>query len=293
MKKIVTMAMLSAGCLAGVCGDKISAVEFLGERYETEIRTGCVVSGGRYITPPYVVGRSGNEILINGRVIRSFVPWPIPKPIVRGVTKDMPAVPEGVDENASLYDEKIIAFRKALLDHLIYLGVTNRAERYAEEMRKLPCVTDAKPESMDNVVVLWRNGTQGIACNVYPERHDRRSKKWPQDKMALQEIGDCEVAKLTQALRDDSFLLLPGEGCQIEMSGPGADRVLFRMIGFIDEGLSPAEICESLRGVACVPDSLCEAIIMHRQSFCESYFSWVKRHIIEPDAERERAAAER
>ena len=293
MKMIVAMAMLSAGCLAGICDDKITAAEFLGERYEAEIRTGCVVSGGQYIAPPYVVGRSGNEILINGRVIRRFVPWPVPKPIVRGVTEVMPEVPEGIDENSSLYDGKVIGFRKALLDHLIYLGVTNRAERYAAEMRKLPCVADAEPESTDNVVVFWRNETQGFTCNLYPERHDHRGAKWPRDKKALQEIGDGEVANLTLALRADSFLLLPGEDCQIEMSGSGVDRIFFRMIGLIDKGFSPAEICESLREDSCVSDSLCEAVVKHRQSFGESYFSWVNRHIVEPDAERERAAAER
>ena len=104
------MFVLSICCLFGALAVDPAAVEFLGEKAEPEIRTGCVVYGGEYLKPPYVVKRMGNEVFINERSIRWFVPWPIPKPIVRGVTKVMPTIPDGINENSSQYDEIVCKF---------------------------------------------------------------------------------------------------------------------------------------------------------------------------------------
>ena len=76
------MFVLSICCLLGAVAADPAAIEFLGEKAEPEIRTGCVVYGGEYLTPPYIVKRAGNEVFINDRSIRWFAPWPIPKPIV-------------------------------------------------------------------------------------------------------------------------------------------------------------------------------------------------------------------
>ena len=139
----VVMFVLSICCLFGAVAVDPAAVEFLGEKAEPEIRTGCVVYGGEYLKPPYVVKRMGNEVFINDRSMRWFVPWTIPKPIVRGVTKVLPTIPDGINENSSEYDEIVCKFDGELLDYLIYLGVTNRAERYVAEISKLPCVANA------------------------------------------------------------------------------------------------------------------------------------------------------
>ena len=195
------MFLLSACCLFGALAVDPAAVEFLGERAESEIHTGCVVYGGEYLKPPYVVKRMGNEVFINDRRIRWFVPWPIPKPVVRGVTKVMPVIPDGIDENTSEFDERVRKFGTELIDYFIYLGVTNRTERFATEIGRLPCVTKAHVISGSEVAIYWKNGTQGVPCNIFPERHDRRSKKWPQDKKTLQEIS-AEVKELAKLARE-------------------------------------------------------------------------------------------
>ncbi len=274
-----------------------AAVEFLGEKAETGIRTGCVVYGGEYLKPPYVVKRMGNEVFINDRSIRWFVPWPIPKSIVRGVTKVMPAIPDGINEDTSQFNEIVCKYEDDLLDHLIYLGVTNRTERYVAGVCKLPCVTKAHVISDCEVAVYWKNGTQGVPCNIYPERHDHRSKKWPQDRRTLQEMGDREVAKLAGALRGDSFLLLPGGDCHVAISGAGLDRDVYHAIEMCDQGLSAEQICEKLGGWTEFPKELCEALIRHRSSFGDLYFAWAKRKIVaeieaEKRAEREREERE-
>ena len=258
MKRVV-MFVLSFCCLLGAVAVDPAAVEFLGEKAEPEIRTGCVVYGGEYLKPPYVVKRMGNEVFINDRSIRWFVPWPIPKPVVRGVTKVMPTIPDGIDENTSEFDERVRKYGDELMDHLIYLVVTNRAERFVAGISKLPCVANAHVISDSKVAIYWRNGTQGIPCNIYPERHDHRRKKWPQDRRALQEMGDCEVAKYAGALRGDSFLLLPGGDCHVAISGAGLDRDVYRAIGMCDAGLSPEKICEKLGGRTEFPMELSEA----------------------------------
>lgn len=291
------MLALSVCCLLGAVAVDPTAVEFLGEKAEPEIRTGCVVYGGEYLKPPYVVKRMGNEVLINDRSIRWFVPWPIPKPIVRGVTKVMPTIPDGINENSSEYDEIVCKFDGELLDYLIYLGVNNRAERYVAEISKLPCVTKAHVISDREVAVYWKNGTQGIPCNIYPERHDHRRAKWPQDKNTLQEMGDREVAKLADALRGDSFLLLPGGDCLVAMSGAGLDRDVYHAIEMSDQGLPAEQICEKLGGRTEFPKELCEALIRHRGSFGDLYFAWAKRRVVaeieaEKRAEREREEME-
>ena len=301
LMKGVVMLALSVCCLLGAVAVDPAAVEFLGEKAEPEIRTGCVVYGGEYLKPPYVVKRMGNEVLINDRSIRWFVPWPIPKPIVRGVTKVMPTIPDGINENSSEYDEIVCKFDGELLDYLIYLGVNNRAERYVAEISKLPCVTKAHVISDREVAVYWKNGTQGIPCNIYPERHDHRRAKWPQDKKTLQEMGDREVAKLADALRGDSFLLLPGGDCLVAISGAGLDRDVYHAIEMCDQGLPAEQICEKLGGRTEFPKELCEALIRHRGSFGDLYFAWAKRRVVaeieaENRAEREREekkAAER
>lgn len=277
------------------------AVEFLGERAEPEIRTGCVVYGGEYLSPPYVVKRHGNEVLVNERPVRSFVPWPVPKAFELGLTKVMPTIPEGVDENTSEWDEKIKRFNAEVLDHLIYLGVTNRAERFVAEMKKLPCVITARVLAGDEVSIDWRNGTRGVAGHIYPDRYSRRSKKWPQDKKSLQELGDREVVKIADALRRDSFLLLPGGDCQVTVTGAGVDRDVYHAVGMCDKGLSADEICDKLGGRSEFPLEVCEALVRHRKSFDDSYFAWAKRKVVaeieaEKRAEREREerdAAER
>ena len=269
-----------------------AAVEFLGERAEPEICTGCVVYGGKYLKPPYVVKRMGNEVFINERSIRWFVPWPIPKSVVTCETKVMPTIPDGINENSSEFDEIVWKYEGELLEYLIYLGVTNRAERFVAEISKLPCVTNAHVISDSEVAIYWTNGTQGVPCNIYPERHDRRSKKWPQDKKTLQEMGDREVAKFASALRGDSFLLLPGGDCHVAISGAGLDRDVYRAIEMCDAGLSPEKICEKLGGRTEFPMELSEALVRHRRSFGDSYFAWAKRKVVaevkaEKRAERE------
>lgn len=291
------MFALSVCFLFGVGAVDPAAVEFLGEKAEPAIRTGCVVYGGEYLEPPYVVKRMGNEVFINERSIRWFVPWPIPKPIVRGVIKVMPAIPDGINENSSEYDEIVCKFEDEVLDHLIYLGVTNRAERFAAEISKLPCVTNAHVISDRKVAIYWRNGTQGVPCNVYPECHDHRRAKWPQDRKTLQEMGDREVAKFAGALRGDSFLLLPGGDCHVAISGAGLDRDVYHAIGMCDEGLSAEEICEKLGGWTEFPKELSAALVRHRRSFGKSYFAWAKRRVVaeieaEKRAEREREEKE-
>ena len=187
------------------------------------------------------------------------------------------------------------------MDHLIYLKVTNRAERFVAGISKLPCVANAHVISDSKVAIYWKNGTQGIPCNIYPERHDHRRAKWPQDKKTLQEMGDCEVAKLAGALRGDSFLLLPGGDCHVAISGAGLDRDVYRAIEMCDQRLSSEQICEKRGGWTEFPKELCEALIRHRSSFGDAYFAWAKRKIVaeietEKRAEREREekdAAER
>ena len=295
--KIAVMFVLSFCCLFGAFAVDPAAVEFLGERAEPEIRTGCVVYGGEYLKPPYVVKRVGNEVFINDRSIRWFVPWPIPKPVVRGVTKVMPAIPDAIDENTSEWDKDVRKFKLELLDHLIYLGITNRVERFVSEISKLPNVSSAQVLSDREVAVWWKNGTQGVPCMIYPERHDRRRKKWPQDKKTLQEMGDREVAKFASALRGDSFLLLPGGDCHVAISGAGLDRDVYRAIEMCDAGLSPEKICEKLGGRTEFPMELSEALVRHRRSFGDSYFAWAKRKVVaeieaEKRAEREREEKE-
>ncbi|MCQ2152876.1 MAG: hypothetical protein MJY70_07515, partial [Bacteroidales bacterium] len=190
------MFALSFCCVLGALTVSPEAVEFLGERVEPAIRTGCVVYGGEYLTPPYAVKRMGNEVFINDRSVRWFVPWPIPENLEWGRTKAMPTIPESITETSTEWDEDVGRFDGELLDHLIYLGVTNRAEKYAEEIRKLPCVSSARVLTDSEVAVWWKHGTQGVPCMIYPERHDHRSKKWPQDKESLQQLGDREVAEL-------------------------------------------------------------------------------------------------
>lgn len=286
------MFALSVCCLLGAVAVDPAAVEFLGEKAEPEIRTGCVVYGGEYLKPPYVVKRMGNEVFINDRRIRWFVPWPIPKPVVRGVTKVMPTIPDGIDENTSEFDERVCRFQDELLDHLIYLCATNRAERFVQEIRQLPNVSSASVVSDSKIAVWWRNGTQGVPCNIYPERHDRRSKKWPQDKKTLQEMGDREVAKLADALRGDGFLLLPGGDCHVAISGAGLDRDVYHAIGMCDQGLPAEKICEKLGGWTEFPKELCEALIRHRKSFGDAYFAWAKRKIVAEIEAEKRAARE-
>ena len=295
--KGVVMFALSVCCLLGAFAVDPAAVEFLGEMAEPEIRTGCVVYGGEYLKPPYVVKRVGNEVFINDRSIRWFVPWPIPKPVVRGVTKAMPSIPDGIGENTSEWDKEVRKFKLELLDHLIYLGITNRVERFVLEISKLPNVSSAQVLSDREVAVWWKNGTQGVPCMIYPERHDRRSKKWPQDKKTLQEMGDREVAKFAGALRGDSFLLLPGGDCHVAISGAGLDRDVYHAIGMCDQGLPAEKICEKLGGWTEFPKELCEALIRHRSSFGDAYFAWAKRKIVaeieaEKRAEREREEKE-
>src|SRR5574344_2382841 len=297
LMKGVVMFVLSICCLFGALGVDPAAVEFLGEKTEPEIRTGCVVYGGEYLKPPYVVKRMGNEVFINDRSIRWFVPWPIPKPIVRGVTKVMPTIPAGIDENTSEWDNEVRKFKLELIDHLIYLGITNRVERFVSEISKLPNVSSAQVPSDREVAVSWKNGTQGVPCMIYPERHDHRMKKWPQDKKTLQEMGDREVAKLAGALRGDSFLLLPGGDCHVAITGAGLDRDVYHAIEMCDKGLSAEQICEKLGGRTEFPKELCEALIRHRGSFGDSYFAWAKRRVVaeieaEKRAEREREEME-
>ena len=291
--KAVVVFVLPVCCLFGAFAVDPAAAEFLGEKSEPEIRTGCVVYGGEYLEPPYVVKRMGNEVFINEKSIRWFVPWPIPKPIVRGVTKVMPAIPDGVDENTSEYDKKVGKFHDDLLDHLIYLGITNRAERYVAEIRRLPNVTSAQVLSDCKVAVWWKNGTQGVPCMIYPERHDHRMKKWPQDKKTLQEMGDREVAKLAGALRGDAFLLLPGGDCRVAIYGAGLDRDVYHAIEMCDQGLSAEQICEKLGGWTEFPKELSEALIRHRGSFGDSYFAWAKRRVVAEIEAEKRAARER
>ena len=291
------MFVLSFCCQLGAVAVDPAAVELLGEKTEPEIRTGCVVYGGEYLKPPYVVKRMGNEVFINDRSIRWFVPWPIPKPVVRGVTKAMPSIPDGICENTSEWNKDVRKFKLELLDHLIYLGITNRVERFVLEISKLPNVSSAQVLSDREVAVWWKNGTQGVPCMIYPERHDRRSKKWPQDKKTLQVMGDREVAKFAGALRGDSFLLLPGGDCHVAISGAGLDRDVYHAIEMCDQGLSAEQICEKLGGRTEFPIELSEALIRHRRSFGDSYFAWAKRKIVaeieaEKRAEREREEKE-
>ena len=297
LMKGVVMFVLSICCLFGALAVDPAAVEFLGEKAEPEIRTGCVVYGGEYLKPPYVVKRMGNEVFINDRMIRSFVPWPIPKPIVRGVTKVMPTIPAGIDENTSEFDERVRKYGDELIDHLMYLVVTNRAERFVAGISKLPCVANARVISDSKVAIYWKNGTQGIPCNIYPERHDHRRAKWPQDKKTLQEKGDREVAKLAGALRGDSFLLLPGGDCHVAITGAGLDRDVYHAIEMCNKGLSAEQICEKLGGWTEFPKELSEALIRHRSSFGDSYSAWAKRRVVaeieaEKRAEREREEME-
>ena len=290
--KGVVMFALSVCCLLGAFAVDPAAVEFLGERAEPEIRTGCVVYGGEYLKPPYVVKRAGNEVFINDRRIRWFVPWPIPKSVVTCETKVMPTIPDGINENSSEFDEIVWKYEGELLEYLIYLGVPNRAERFVAEISKLPCVTNAHVISDSEVAIYWTNGTQGVPCNIYPERHDRRSKKWPQDKKTLQEMGDREVEKLAGALRGDGFLLLPGGDCHVAISGAGLDRDVYHAIGMCDQGLPAEKICEKLGGWTEFPKELCEALIRHRGSFGDSYFAWAKRRVVAEIEAEKRAARE-
>lgn len=292
LMKGVVMFVLSICCLFGALAVDPAAVEFLGEKVEPEIRTGCVVYGGEYLNPPYVVKRVGNEVFINDRMIRSFVPWPIPKPIVRGVTKVMPTIPAGIDENTSEFDERVRKYGDELMDHLIYLAVTNRAERFVAGISKLPCVANARVISDSKVAIYWKNGTQGIPCNIYPERLDHRRAKWPQDKKTLQEMGDREVAKLAGALRGDSFLLLPGGDCRVAITGAGLDRDVYHAIEMCNKGLSAEQICEKLGGWTEFPKGLCEALTRHRSSFGDPYFEWAKRKIVAEIEVEKRAARE-
>ena len=291
------MLLLPICCLLGVLTVSSEAVAFLGERAEPEIHTGCVVYGGEYLKPPYTVKRMGNEVLINEKHICWFVPWPVPKAFEWGVTKVMPSLPDGINENTSQWDEKIKHFMAGVLDHLMYLDVTNRAERYVAEMKKLPCVITARELTDDEISIDWRNGTRGVPCNLYPERHLRRRKKWPQDKKTLQEMGDREVAKLAGALRGDSFLLLPGGDCHVAITGAGLDRDVYHAIEMCNKGLSAEQICEKLGGWTEFPKELSEALIRHRSSFDDSYFAWAKRKVVaeieaEKRAEREREEME-
>lgn len=286
------MFVLSICCMFGALAVDPAAVEFLGEKAEPEIRTGCVVYGGEYLKPPYIVKRAGNEVFINDRSIRWFVPWPIPKPIVRGVTKVMPSIPDGINEDTSEFDKRVRKYGDELIDHLIYLGVTNRAERFVAEIRKLPCVTKAHVISDKKVAIYWKNGTQGVPCMIYPERHDHRRAKWPQDKKTLQEMGDREVAKLADALRGDSFLLLPGGDCRVAISGAGLDRDVYHAIEMCDQGLSAEQICEKLGGWTEFPKELSEALIRHRSSFGDAYFAWAKRRVVAAIEAEKRAARE-
>ena len=89
----------------------------------------------------------------------------------------MPTIPAGIDENTSEFDERVRKYGDELIDHLIYLGITNRVERFVSEISKLPNVSSAQVLSDREVAVWWKNGTQGVPCMIYPERHDHRLRE--------------------------------------------------------------------------------------------------------------------
>jgi len=262
---------LSADAVIG--NDHELAVRELGSTNVVVKKPGYFFYCGEYVQPPYVVTREGDELKINGRFIKCFCKWPLPKQRRWHVTHEMPKVPESVTEKTSMYDPVVNEYQDACYDFWLTTLFDGKdyngyAATLAEGMSKLPCVKRAWVDGDGGFMMEWNDGTPPYGVDYLEIAEDPScweplpvnvndfivgGNEWAEDLAKEISVGRCLFSgpnKGSYGIRRDDI-----------------EQVFASLLPLIDGGASAEDVAEAARRCGQHWDvERCADIIAHKVS---------------------------
>jgi hypothetical protein len=245
--QIMVIVLLSLGSRA----ENRSAIQVLGETNAAPISTGVVFIGGRYMPPPYVVARKGNELQINGETVDVLFKWPPPEFKSPPIVTNPPKVPESITENSTCYDVDVERYIAQWLCYLRYVQSTNRVEEMVTAFRNLPCVKKAYRMDDTAVAVIWNGDDESmppVGHHVYPERMLRRalSKEFYTPENLIK-VGNRSVEMMYERLKLGDYYFLPTPSDRHSRHTGLSAKAQFKVaLPLIDAGASAEEISKAV-----------------------------------------------
>ena len=254
-----------------------SAVEVLGITNAPPVDTGLVFIGGKYIPPPYVVGRVGNELRINGVYAENLLKWPPPPQPVFGVVTNLPPVLKTFKKTDRYFGGKHIFsdYFANCVDYFIYKGCTNRAEKVAYALERLPCIKKAYPyKDNTGVQIEWMTGGEdAVVYDVFPERFHRGRNTY-YDDATMKKAVDIPVRLIGEYLKRDEYCFFPTlSDPHPRQTGRDARPMFAAAFPLIDGGASAEEISAEVerKTGAPFPSEFCRALLRHRDSLTPEF----------------------
>ncbi len=270
--QIMVIVLLSLGSRA----ENRSAIQVLGETNAAPISTGVVFIGGRYMPPPYVVARKGNELQINGETVDVLFKWPPPEFSETPIVMFPPNVPRSITETSGKYDADVSQYTLDWLSHLQTIKSTNRVNEMISAYNKLPCVEYAYRINDITVGAVWKKSGRDICgLNVYPELMLGRSldKDFYKSDNLIQK-GNRSLHWLCHALKRGDYYFLPTPSDRHSRHTGLSAKAQFRVaLPLIDAGASAEEISKAVETQTGAPFTVdfCRALLRHKDSLTPEF----------------------
>ena len=282
--------------------DHADAIRALGVTNIVVKNPGYFFYGGEYVPPPYVVTREGDCLKINGRYIRLFCKWPLPKSRKWRVTHNMPEVPSSINEKSSGFDMDVQQYMDDCFDYWLTThedgDKSHGSAIMVEGMQKLPCVKNAYVDERGDVRIVWADGRKELVDYTMMASNPSWWEPPPSDPKAFSVAGDEEAVDLAWRISGGLYLFWPLKNGGPRVCGSGLEPEFSKVLANIDKCASAEEL--SAASGRMWRSDLCADLLRHKDSFDAGLRNRISSRVAEIEAEKrvererkEQAAAER
>lgn len=203
---------------------------------------GVVFVGGHYIASPYKIEVYERSVRINDITVRSFLEVDLNSvsPTDTGVFSALLEIPSTITESSSCFDPNVQAYLKKIFTYFKFQQITNHADMITSEVKKLPCVVDAKRITREMIKIKWKNdsidgGDGFLKYSVRPFNGGRKTT-------SAQERCKSFAIYCNNNLNAGGFIIIPGQGASFPMHSGVMSEEIFPLLISLVETETSAEI---------------------------------------------------
>lgn len=225
-----------------------TAIDALGIEVSLPITNGFVFIDGGYISPPYVVKREGNGVLINNRLIEERIPWPIAETEPSDeIIASLPSLPNSITVSSSQDDKDVQNYIGLAISYFLSNSEMDEiALRMKPIYESLPCVEKVLPgDDSESLRVFWRNGdnADGKILTQLSVFSSRMADEWTPALI----INDCNFLKniYAEGLQRGDFYFFPtiySRSNRTTGTKEGAVNILLNLIPILETSQNEEEV---------------------------------------------------
>jgi len=223
---------------------------------ESIVDNGFVFWDGKYLEAPYEIERRGLGVFINGEIIVRPLEWPVKE--YDG--DEDPKIPSEINSESSINDEIVNDYLMKKHAYLRKHNAIDEERQIMEEViKKLPFVTEVKPDSKDKSIVHIKT-TEGLTFSQSLVSMRGREVKYDKDSV-LQRV-EAQRTHFQDALAKGACYLLSSRGGNTRLATSSVVDKLIPMIKILRSGISPGEkLLEIQNSGVNIPDDIIKELV--------------------------------